>query len=240
MQRSALRSASSRFTLRAHSRWKPPCRSSISGTNSPRPIPIPPPCGSASGLRKKAWTCAGGRSCSGHFRQPGLDHLAVQSLPRQGALYVARHGAHYGGRRSDAVWPEPFPQNSLSAARLALALEESQRPDFSRAVYLAEFAHGRRIDEAATLAAILVGLGLDAPVLMARAGGAPVKEALKANVAEAQALGVFFWRPLVHHPGTANCSGASTGWRRRSIGRRADNGVHADRNRTLCAPYRAG
>ena len=73
----------------------------------------------------------------------------------------------------------------------ALALEESQRPDFSRAVYLAEFAHGRRIDEAATLAAILVGLGLDAPVLMARAGGAPVKEALKANVAEAQALGVF-------------------------------------------------
>ena len=89
------------------------------------------------------------------------------------------------------VRPEPFPQNSLSAARLALALEESQRPDFSRAVYLAEFAHGRRIDEAATLAAILVGLGLDAPVLMARAGGAPIKEALKANVAEAQALGVF-------------------------------------------------
>ena len=33
--------------------------------------------------------------------------------------------------------PEPFPQNSLLAARVALALDDALRPAFSRAVYRA-------------------------------------------------------------------------------------------------------
>jgi 2-hydroxychromene-2-carboxylate isomerase len=36
--------------------------------------------------------------------------------------------------------PDPFPQNSLTAARLALALDGAQRPAFTRAVYAAQFA----------------------------------------------------------------------------------------------------
>ena len=43
--------------------------------------------------------------------------------------------------------PEPFPQNSLLAARLALAIPEALRPAFSRAVYLAEFGEGRSISD---------------------------------------------------------------------------------------------
>src|SRR5688572_29669928 len=40
--------------------------------------------------------------------------------------------------------PEPFPQVSLTAARVALAgLEEGWGEDFARAVYHAEFAEGR-------------------------------------------------------------------------------------------------
>ena len=31
--------------------------------------------------------------------------------------------------------PDPFPQNSLTAARLALAVDDAQRPAFTRAVY---------------------------------------------------------------------------------------------------------
>ena len=38
--------------------------------------------------------------------------------------------------------PEPFPQPSLLAARVALALEGDQRSNFSRQVYIAEFGQG--------------------------------------------------------------------------------------------------
>src|SRR5438105_11568864 len=42
--------------------------------------------------------------------------------------------------------PQPFPQNSLLAARVALVgLDEGWGEDFSRAVYQAEFADGRNI-----------------------------------------------------------------------------------------------
>ncbi len=87
--------------------------------------------------------------------------------------------------------PDPFPQNSLLAARLTLALDEGARPAFSRAVYEAEFAEGRAIDDPATHSAILARLGHDAPAASVRATEAPVKDALRANVAEAQARGIF-------------------------------------------------
>src|SRR5208337_4503763 len=41
--------------------------------------------------------------------------------------------------------PEPFPQNSLFAARVALALEGESRAEFSRKVYAAEFGEGLSI-----------------------------------------------------------------------------------------------
>lgn len=87
--------------------------------------------------------------------------------------------------------PDPFPQNSLAAARLALALDGPARADFSRAIYSAEFGDGAAIDDVAVLSAILARFGHDAPATMARAAGAPVKDALRANVAEAQAGGIF-------------------------------------------------
>ena len=41
--------------------------------------------------------------------------------------------------------PDPFPQNTLLAARVALAaLAEGWGEDFSRAVYRAQFAEGRQ------------------------------------------------------------------------------------------------
>ncbi len=48
--------------------------------------------------------------------------------------------------------PDPFPQNSLAAARVALALPEARRAAFSRAVYAAEFGQGRTISDRALLA----------------------------------------------------------------------------------------
>jgi 2-hydroxychromene-2-carboxylate isomerase len=87
--------------------------------------------------------------------------------------------------------PAPFPQNSLLAARTALALDESQRPAFSRAVYRAEFDAGLPISDRATIAAVLDALGLDAGEVLERAVSAPVKDELRAATLRAQELGLF-------------------------------------------------
>src|SRR6266545_662884 len=59
--------------------------------------------------------------------------------------------------------PDPFPQMSLTAARVALAgLAQPWGEAFCVAVFVAEFGAGRRIDEAAALAEILADLGVDA------------------------------------------------------------------------------
>src|SRR6476469_7605204 len=78
--------------------------------------------------------------------------------------------------------PEPFPQNSLLAARVALAgLEEGWGEDFSRAVYRAEFADGRNIGDPAVVADIVQALGHDGSAALARAQSDDIKGGLRAN-----------------------------------------------------------
>lgn len=86
--------------------------------------------------------------------------------------------------------PEIFPQNSLLAARCALALDAAARPAFVQAVFDAEFGQGERIDQPATLAAILSGLGLPADTLV-QATSDTIKQALRAETEEAQRLDLF-------------------------------------------------
>ena len=87
--------------------------------------------------------------------------------------------------------PEPFPQNSLTAARLALTVEEAQRPAFTRAVYAAQFGERRQIADKETLAAILAAQGLDAEAHFARASSEAIKTRLKDETDEAKRLGLF-------------------------------------------------
>ena len=89
------------------------------------------------------------------------------------------------------VKPEPFPQNSLHAARVALALSDAARPDFSRAVYKAQFTQGRNISERAVLADILQSLGHHPAAVLEPANEAPVKARLKLETETAQRAGVF-------------------------------------------------
>jgi 2-hydroxychromene-2-carboxylate isomerase len=88
------------------------------------------------------------------------------------------------------IQPDPFPQNSLLAARCALAVEEARRAEFAKAVFSAEFGDGRRIDDPVALAAILKALGLPESVL-AEATSEPVKLRLRSETEEAQRLGLF-------------------------------------------------
>lgn len=85
---------------------------------------------------------------------------------------------------------DPFPQNSLLAARVAHALAPEARARFCRAVFAAEFGRGVSIDSEAFVAGVLSEQGLPADAL-GRAGSEEAKTTLRASVDEARALGIF-------------------------------------------------
>jgi len=88
--------------------------------------------------------------------------------------------------------PEPFPQNSLLAARVALvALEDGFGEELSRRIYLAEFAEGRAIAAPEVMAGIIDALGRDGAATLARAQTDQIKTKLRATTEEAQRLGIF-------------------------------------------------
>jgi 2-hydroxychromene-2-carboxylate isomerase len=86
--------------------------------------------------------------------------------------------------------PEPFPQPSLLAARIALVLEGDERSDFSRRVFVAEFGQGLPIADRATLSKILDACGVDPTATFERAESEPNKARLKAECARASGIGV--------------------------------------------------
>jgi len=99
--------------------------------------------------------------------------------------------------------PEPFPQNSLLAARvaLALALAGEERAEFSRKVYAAEFGEGLSISDRERIAALVAELGLDAEAVLARAESEANKALLKAACARAAEIGIFGAPRLVTEDG---------------------------------------
>lgn len=88
--------------------------------------------------------------------------------------------------------PDPFPQHSLLAARTALAaIEQGFGDDFCRAVFHAEFADGKRIDDPAVIADLIRGLKHDAKSVLDRAQSDEIKARLRAQTEEAAKIGIF-------------------------------------------------
>jgi 2-hydroxychromene-2-carboxylate isomerase len=88
--------------------------------------------------------------------------------------------------------PEPFPQNSLQAARLALiGAEEGWGPAFSRALFRLEFGQGASLSDEAALASALTAAGEDPGRHLPRTADPQVKQRLKAQTETAQSLGIF-------------------------------------------------
>jgi 2-hydroxychromene-2-carboxylate isomerase len=98
--------------------------------------------------------------------------------------------------------PEPFPQNSLLAARVALiglgatsaeqsSSERSWGEQFCRAVFLAEFCEGLQIDDVAVLSDILARLNVEPQPVLDAARTDTNKARLRAQTEEAQRLGIF-------------------------------------------------
>jgi 2-hydroxychromene-2-carboxylate isomerase len=108
--------------------------------------------------------------------------------------------------------PEPFPQNSLLAARVALIGlgktpgqqssgerssgaqswgEQSWGEQFCRAVFLAEFCEGRQIDDVAVLSDILARLNVEPEPVLDAARTDTNKARLRTQTEEVQRLGIF-------------------------------------------------
>lgn len=128
------------------------------------------------------------------FAAQGWADSPFNALPAKGRhmwIDVARQAQKYG--LGPLTVPDPFPQHSLLAARVAtLGAGQGWLPDFARAVFTAEFTQARAIAEPAVLAALLDALGQDGAALAAQAGSDQAnKDALRAATEAAIALGVF-------------------------------------------------
>ena len=88
------------------------------------------------------------------------------------------------------IRPQPFPQNTLAATRIAISLEGDGRAAFSQRVYRAEFGEGRAIWDLATLSALIADCGLDAAETLAAAQSDANKAKLRAQGERARALGL--------------------------------------------------
>jgi len=79
--------------------------------------------------------------------------------------------------------PQPFPQNSLQAARLALALPEAALPAFTVALFAAEFEQGLGLSEAALRQALAAAsANIESPLAAASANIEPPLAAASASL----------------------------------------------------------
>jgi len=88
--------------------------------------------------------------------------------------------------------PEPFPQNSVLAARVALVgLNTTWGEEFCRTVFRAEFCEGRPIDDPAVISDLLERLQVKSTPVLDAARNDQTKASLRAQTEEARRLGIF-------------------------------------------------
>lgn len=126
------------------------------------------------------------------FAAQGLNTSPFNLYPRKGAHMWRNLERQCAALGLPLVRPDPFPQNGLTAARIALlARDGGWAAEFSKAVYTAEFGEGRQIADRAVLTAILTALGRDAEAVLAAAESAENKDRLRRETDEADQLGIF-------------------------------------------------
>jgi 2-hydroxychromene-2-carboxylate isomerase len=126
------------------------------------------------------------------FKAQGWDSSPFNLFPVKG-VYMWRDVERLCGAQGLRFRrPDPFPQSSLLAARLALTPEVTpHRAEFSRRVYLVHFGEGARLDDEAMLRGMLASLGLDAAAALKQARSEEVKLALRQATDEAMRLKLF-------------------------------------------------
>ena len=126
------------------------------------------------------------------FKAQGWSDTPFNLLPVKGRYMWRDLERVCGGLGLPFRRPDPFPQHSVLAARIALiGHDEDWGVAFSTATYRAEFGDGQNIGERAVLAGILESLGQQPAAVFARAETAENKARLRAETDEAQRLGLF-------------------------------------------------
>jgi 2-hydroxychromene-2-carboxylate isomerase len=126
------------------------------------------------------------------FKAQGWETSPFSLYPHKGQYMVRDITRTADARGLIFRLPDPFPQNGLTAARLALVgLGDTWGVPFIKAVYEAQFARGENISLAPVLADILSSLGVDPVAAFSQAQSDDVKAMLRARTAEAQGKGIF-------------------------------------------------
>jgi 2-hydroxychromene-2-carboxylate isomerase len=126
------------------------------------------------------------------FKAQGWDNSPFNLYPAKGR-YMWRDMEREAARLGLPFYrPNPFPQNGLLAARVALlGAEKGWTPAFTRAVYTAQFGEGRDIADPQVVTGILTDLGLEAEAVLAEAQGETNKMRLRRMGDEVQSRGLF-------------------------------------------------
>jgi len=126
----------------------------------------------------------------GVCKQAGLDYDACKILATLKAADFELMAASYG--LPPITKPDPFPQNSLNAVRVAIfGQDQDWLVPFSKAVFSASFSKGQSIAEPAAVVAILDSLGLDGTQVLRAAASDANKTKLRVSVEEARSRGIF-------------------------------------------------
>lgn len=123
------------------------------------------------------------------FEQRGFGSWAHSSARESRIEEIERRAARYG--LPALAWPARWPADGLTAMRCATwAMREGGLERFARAVFRAQFAHGRDIADAAVLRAAAAAAGLDGEAMLRGAADRDVKQKLRELTDEAWQRGV--------------------------------------------------
>jgi len=151
------------------------------------------------------------------FKAQGWDTSPFNLYPAKGRYMVRDCEREAAANGLTFRLPEPFPQNTLLAARVAVGgLEDGWGEEFSRALYRAQFAEGRQVGDPQVIGEIVDALGQNGAAALVRAGSDDIKQKLRANTEEAQRLGIFGAPSFI---ADGELFWVMTGWSRRCIER---------------------
>ena len=126
------------------------------------------------------------------FKAQGWDTSPFNVYPAKGRYMVRDIERIATARGLVFRMPETFPANGLEAARIALVGEAAGWcPDFTRAVFAAQFSRGEDISRPELLTSILASLGLDPVQVIAASCSGANKQALRSQTEAAVKRGVF-------------------------------------------------
>lgn len=126
------------------------------------------------------------------FKAQGWQGSPLQAFPAK-ANYTRRDAERIAGARGlTFIVPEPFPQNSIKAARIGIiGQRDGWIGAFTKALYLAEFRDHLPIDDPVVLKKLLAGLGLQSALILAEIEETEIKNSLRAATDEAVTKGIF-------------------------------------------------